>query len=138
MTTHYSLKFKLPGLPEPVNRQMVHWRNRHAQIKKWKAAVALALADKLKPPQPLNSATLTLVRNSSVEPDYDGLVSGFKAIVDALVEQGVLKDDKMSVIGQPKYEWRKAPPGKGFVSVRVEAMEMSTNQNSNEKVKERK
>ena len=118
----YSLSFRLPGLPEPINRQMVHWRNRHAQIKKWKAAVALELESHVKPPQPLTSAVLCLTRNSSVEPDFDGLVSGFKAIIDALVEQGILSDDKMSVIGQPKYEWRKAPPGKGFVQVKVEAV----------------
>jgi hypothetical protein len=38
-------------------------------------------------------------------PDSDGLVSGFKVIIDSLVKAGVLIDDNFKVIGMPVYTW---------------------------------
>jgi hypothetical protein len=73
-----------------------------------------------KPQSPLHAAVLTLTRCSSQEPDFDGLVSGFKSVVDGLVESGILKTDKVGCISQPKYLWEKAPAGKGKIKVRVE------------------
>lgn len=73
-----------------------------------------------KPPAPLQHAKLTLLRASSVEPDYDGLVSGFKHVIDCLVEAGILINDKRENIGVPDYLWEKAPMGKGFIRVTVE------------------
>ncbi len=116
----YCLDFTLQGLPKMSNQLLRgHWRGKHAHAIKWKKAVALACLC-YKPPQPLDRATLTLTRASSAEPDFDGLVSSFKSVIDGLVECNVLIGDKMSNIGQPKYLWEKCPPKKGHIKVRIE------------------
>lgn len=74
------------------------------------------------PAAPLEKAKLTLERHSSVEPDFDGLVSSFKFIIDGLVDCGVLIGDKTSVIGRPDYQWVKASPKKGKIVVIVEEL----------------
>lgn len=73
-----------------------------------------------RPLSPLKRARLTLIRFSSSEPDYDGLVHGFKPIIDGLKEAGVLIDDKFSNIGASNYQWEKCPPKKGRIIVIVE------------------
>lgn len=119
----YSLSFEINALP-PMSNQLLRggWRVKHANAKKWKRLVALAVQDQFKPSYPLSSAALELIRVSSVEPDFDGLVSGFKAVIDGLVEIGVLATDKMSCIGQPKYRWQKCKRGEGKVIVKVEVL----------------
>lgn len=94
------------------------WKRKHAQAKKWKALVAIHFA-KLRPPQPLLKANLNLTRASARQPDYDGLVSGFKSIIDGLVESEILANDTRDVIGVPQYDWLKAPQGKGHVLISV-------------------
>lgn len=119
-TKPYSLKFTIQGLPKMSNQLLRgHWQTKHAHAKKWKGAVRRALAILNKPAQPLTSAALCLVRESSVEPDFDGLVSSFKSVIDGLVEEGVLKSDKSSCIGQPKYQWVKGKPKQGRIIVEV-------------------
>lgn len=108
----------LPGLPKMTNSMMSSWRARYGHAKKWKVALALE-CHRQKIPL-LKKARLTLTRFSAVESDFDGLVSGFKHLIDGLVEAGVLPDDKMSTIGQPTYAWEKAKRGKGSVSVLIE------------------
>jgi hypothetical protein len=63
---------------------------------------------------------LTLTRGSSVQPDYDGLVSGFKHVIDGLVLAKVLINDDQETIGIPEYKWVKADPKEGFIRVTVE------------------
>lgn len=119
-TKPYTLAFELAGLPKMANQLLRgHWRVKHAHAMKWKLAVSLACHG-VKPRQPLASAALTLTRVSSVEPDYDGLVSSFKHVIDGLVEAGVLQSDKMSAIGRPDYRWERCSPRKGCVRVKVE------------------
>lgn len=115
----YVLEFTLPGLPRSANGSHGHWRVKHAQTKRWKQAV-FTKAWPFKPPQPLTSAALTLTRMSSVEPDFDNLVAGFKPIIDGLRQAGVLSDDKRVNVGRPDYRWEYAPPKAGRVRVRVE------------------
>ena len=98
-----------------------HWRVKHAHAMKWKLAVSLA-CHRFKPPQPLNRAVLTLIRASSAEPDTDGLISGFKHIVDGLVECGVLANDRPSNIGIPDYRWEKCAPKRGHVRIKIEEL----------------
>lgn len=69
---------------------------------------------------PLERARLTLTRYSSVAPDFDGLVSSFKHIIDGLIDAGVIVGDSMKVIGAPTYLWEKTSPAKGRVKVIVE------------------
>lgn len=118
----YSLEFTLKGLPPMSNQHLrMHWRTSHRATKDWKRKVNLAVCAQL-PPEPLIKARLTLTRHSTKEPDWDGLTSGFKSVVDGLVEAKVLIDDKPSVIGQPKCLWEKAKRGESRITVKVEAV----------------
>ena len=115
----YLLKFELPGLPKMSNQLLRgHWRSKHIHAKKWKREIWMA-AIHLKPLQPLEKALVTITRCSSVCPDFDGLVSAGKPLIDGLVECGVLIGDGMHVIGQPTYLWRKAAPGEGRTIILV-------------------
>lgn len=117
----YSLEFKLDGLPKmtnPSGARSTHWRVIKKERDNWKSLVVEAASGK-KPPEPLKKARLTLIRHSSVSPDPDGLVSGFKAIIDGLVEAGVLENDRFENIGMPQYLWSKVQPRKGYIEVRV-------------------
>lgn len=75
------------------------------------------------PKKPFKKASLTLIRHSSVEPDWDGLISSFKYVVDALVHYKLIVDDKMENIGRSHVHWKKAPPKKGFITVRFFGIE---------------
>jgi Holliday junction resolvase RusA-like endonuclease len=115
----YYLEFSIPGLPKTTNAGgRAHWAVKVKEAERWKWAVGVAVLRK-QPSAPLRKAQVTLTRHSSVEPEYDGLVSSFKAILDALTLHGVIADDQPSVIGVPKYEWKKAPPNQGRVEVCV-------------------
>ena len=120
---NYRLEIELPGLPKTTNaaRALGHWAKRHRLDAEWKATVGLYLSNK-RPPKPLEKAKLTLTRCSSVEPDYDGLVSSFKPVIDALVEAKVLQNDRVENIGHPQYMWEKAPARKGSIKVKIEEL----------------
>lgn len=121
----YRLEFTLQGLPKLANGSYGHWRVRAAAAKAWKQrSFATAWPDR--PPQPLKKAKVTLIRHSSSEPDFDGLVSSFKNVLDGLKQARVIEDDRGSVIGQPSYQWAKSAPKKGFVTVIVESIDQET------------
>lgn len=116
----YSVEFELKGLPKLTNQlSRGVWQKRMGHTNLWKRKVWAAVWH-LKPPEPLAHAALTLIRCSSREPDFDGLVSGFKPVIDGLVEAGILANDKSSNIGQPKYEWVKTSPKLGKIKIKVE------------------
>jgi hypothetical protein len=117
----YYLDFTLPGLPQMTNakRRVAHWAQLQKEANLWKRDLFRYLADK-KPPKPLENASLILTRGSSREPDYDGLVSGFKHVIDGLVIAGILVNDKRENIGIPTYIWEPAKPKGGYIRVRVE------------------
>jgi hypothetical protein len=75
---------------------------------------------KTKPTTPLKKARVTVVRHSSVAPDYDGLVSGAKSVIDGLVECGVLEDDSLAHIGMPSFSWEKCKKGEGRLTITIE------------------
>ena len=119
----YRLNFTLQGLPETTNaarHSNGHWSERHKKDKSWKRQVWVEALQKGRPRQPLHKASVTLIRYSASEPDFEGLVSSFKTILDGLTEAGVIANDSMSVIGQPAYYWRKAKPKQGKIEVFVE------------------
>jgi Holliday junction resolvase RusA-like endonuclease len=119
--TPYTFGFIYHQLPKPVNAwRGLHWRFRHAEDKKWKKIVGQLLLAHRKPAAPLKRAKLKLTRFSSVCPDSDGLTSSFKAVLDALVHNGVLEDDSFKHIGMPEYRWEKASPKQGRIEVMVE------------------
>lgn len=122
----YHLKFEMSGLPESTNRTRRdgHWAATYRKREGWKEMVYYAILEhRQRPPQaPLTKAQLKLTRCSSVQPDFEGLVSTFKAILDGLVKCGVLVDDNMNVIGQPDYRWEKTKPGRGKIRIEVQEM----------------
>jgi len=116
----YSLEVRLEGLPKPTNRSNVHWRVRAEHAKEWKQKT-FTVCWHLRPPEPLTKAKITISRHSSVCPDFDGLVSAGKHILDGLVQAKILVDDKFAVIGQPNYLWFKERPKFGHIIIKVEA-----------------
>jgi hypothetical protein len=117
---NYRLYFQIDSLPKMPNQILgSHWRTRSEHARLWKRLVWAAIANK-KPRAPLQRATVTLARHSSVEPDDDGMRGSFKPVLDALVQCGVLVDDKRENIGSPICFWVKAPPKKGRIVVIVE------------------
>jgi hypothetical protein len=116
----YRIEFELPGLPKTINvmGQKSYWV-RKAEKDKWLRMVWMATAGR-RPASPLTKARVSYARYSSCEPDWDGLVSGFKYIQDSLKACGLIADDKMSVIGQPQYAWFQAPAKQGKIRVIVE------------------
>lgn len=116
----YALEFTLPGLPKTANALLRGtWRGKHTHAQNWKRAVWGKCWHK-RPPEPLKTARLTLTRLSSVEPDYDGLVSSFKPVIDGLVESKVIANDRPANIGRPEYLWVRTTPRMGRITVRVE------------------
>lgn len=122
------LEFEINGLPKMSNDGLrgTHWSVKKKEADNWKRAVNNEVVhyfsfpetrDKF--PGSMEKAKLILTRFSSTSPDPDGLVSGFKHVVDGLVEAGVLKNDKISNIGMPEYRWEKCAPKKGKIRVEV-------------------
>lgn len=130
----FELEFRLNGLPRRTNNSNMHWRYRHKESRKWKNAVFFEcthylLKKRLEAPR-LVKAHLTLTRHSGVPPDYDGLVSGFKHVIDGLIDAEIISDDSMAVIGVPEYLWIYAPKNKGFITVRVSSLPSALKQSS--------
>ncbi len=118
------IEFVLPGLP-PINTADGPSRWARYRVKKaWMTRTILAARDAggRALPAPLARASVTIIRSSAREPDFDGLVQGGKFILDGLVKAGVLVDDSPKVIGRPDYRWERAPRGMGSVRVRVEGV----------------
>lgn len=120
----YRLEFEIPMLPRMQNPsgRGTHWRILHKEKEEIFDLVAKLTAGR-RPSRPLSRARLVLTRHSSVRPDPDGLVSGFKRVVDGMKACGILVDDKNANIDFPMYLWSKAAPGKGKVHVLVEEIE---------------
>lgn len=116
----YSLEFTIYGLPRMSNLgSKSHWRHAHAEAKRWQSDVVNMVGAR-KPPKPLERYKLTLTRYSAKEPDFDGIVRGFKSVVDGLQVAGVIADDKISNSGPWNVSWQKASPNVGRISVRVD------------------
>jgi len=117
----YALRFEIRGLPPNANASggsRNFWAI-SAERKLWIKAIDAFIAPHL-PRQPLLFAKLTLSRHSTISPDPDGLVGGFKSVVDALVQCGVLVNDRFENIGMPNYSWAKCKAGEGRIFVTVE------------------
>lgn len=116
----YKLEFVMSGLPKMSNQLFAgSWKIRAGNANIWKRKVWKSCWH-LAPKVPLGQARITLVRFSTRRPDSDGLVSGFKPIIDGLVEAKIIIGDSFDIIGFPKYEWEKTRVGHGKVSVKVE------------------
>lgn len=118
----YRFEFFEPRLPPPVNRMgRWHWAKKIMLVNEWKNIVQFWVMKKnAARATPIERARLTLIRHSSARPDFDGLVSSFKVVIDSLRYNGIIADDKHENVGVPEYLWLKAPPRKGGISVVVE------------------
>lgn len=121
MTTE--IYFEIPGLPKSPNALLgAHWRTRSAHAKKWHQYVKFAVM--ARPKIPWRKVRLELTRYSSVRMDRDGVFGSFKPVVDGLRYAGVIEDDHDKCVVEWKASWEKAPPKKGYISVRVVNLEM--------------
>ena len=117
----FKLAFEINQLPRMTNPsgRPTHWAIKAKEANHWIGLVAEAVRAAGPAPVrlPLKRAKLQLTRFSSVSPDADGLVSGFKHVVDGLVRAGVLVNDKFVNIGFPEFNWVKVPPKQGRIRV---------------------
>lgn len=121
----YYLIAELPGLPKMMNSQGLS-TNRFVLAslrKRWRTAVAKLVLQR-KPRAPHKRARVRFTRFSSVCPDPDNLVAGFKPCLDGLVDGGILTNDKWDNVGMPEYTWVKAPQKAG--KIRIEVWSIST------------
>lgn len=114
-----TLHFLIGELPDTVNqsRKRSGWQAISRNADHWRRMIHDKVVQHGKPALPFAKARLTLIRHSSREPDYDGLVASFKVVIDGLVKAGVIMDDKRDVIGIPDYRHQKAPRDKGMIEV---------------------
>ena len=119
MDAKYEKSFYIYDLPKTINSiGRKHWAVKKKEAHRWHVLV-LYCVSKHRPSKPLKKAKLHLIRFSTMSPDFDGLVSSFKHVIDGLVNARVLEDDKFSNIGQPTYEWKKAKPKEGKIWVEI-------------------
>jgi hypothetical protein len=115
----YKLCVRINDLPKTRNALSDKRWTRYKESKKWHALVKLSIPPHNKPDAPLEKAKLHFIRCSSKMPDYDGLVSSFKYVLDALVQHKILVDDNLNVCKQPRYEWIKGKRNQGYIEIRV-------------------
>ena len=84
--------------------------------RQWKEMVVWHVGNK-RPEKPLSVPKITIIRMSSSQPDYDGLVSSGKHLLDGLIVARVLDDDKHV---RPNYLWEKCPSKEGRMRIIVE------------------
>jgi len=134
MSNRYILSFEINDLPKMANAsgsKSTHWRYAQKEVKKWHNLVSAAVATH-KPPRPIQKVKLTLTRCSSVAPDYDGLVRGFKSVVDALCLCKILENDTLEITGPWDCRWVKAPAKQGKIQITVEEI-VSINHSNQER-----
>lgn len=106
------ISFFIPDLPLMTNNLLRrHWSFIMKEKNKWHRLVKAAVLTQtivLGMKEPYKKARITFIRRSLKEPDFDGLISGFKFVTDGLVSANVIVDDKVSVIGKSTYLWEKA------------------------------
>lgn len=114
----FKLTFEIHALPKMANGSHGGWQAAAAQRKKWKLLTAQQLMGRA-PTVPFQRLRAVFIRCSSMEPDDDGLVHGFKPIRDALVQFGFVVDDKRKNL-DAIYRWEKAPAKQGKIRVEIE------------------
>lgn len=113
-------EFSIKYLPKTINAiGRSHWTVKSNEAKRckdmvWEQCARIGIVG-----ERLQKATLEFTRHSFKEPDFDGLVSSFKHIIDGLTVAGVIEDDKPSVIGSPVFKWEWAPKMSGYISIKV-------------------
>lgn len=118
----YELSFvihELPKMANPSGAKSTHWRYAKLERDRWQKLVEIAVMGLPRPERPLKRYRLFLVRYSSTQPDYDGLVRGFKHTIDSLVVLGFLENDRLENTGAWDCTWEKGMPKKGKIFVNI-------------------
>lgn len=98
----YTLEFQINALTDSPNKFLgAHWVTRKRNADKWRRLVWTKVWH-LKPPAPLKRAEVECERHGARMLDADNARGSFKAVIDALVHWGVIADDSVAVIGEPK------------------------------------
>lgn len=117
---NYRLYLRLEGLPQRINQSArKHWAIQAKEARLWRGLVEGKVTLSMRPKYPLKKAKLKLTRHSSNRPDFDGLVSSCKHIIDGLIDANVIEDDNYDIIGMPEFAWVKAARGAGFIEIEV-------------------
>lgn len=99
MTTEITFPGRIPGNNGGDGLLRMKWTKKHRLLRDYNWIVASATKNRHTGP-----VSITLTRYSTgVEMDYDNLVSTGKLLIDAIVDQKVIADDKQSVIVERKY-----------------------------------
>lgn len=110
---------KLPCMTNAIGRR--HWSAKHKERVIWQRLVSEQCYLHKINSLALTKVKLSFVRCSSRPPDFDGLVSGFKVVIDSLVKCGVITDDNVTIVGQPSYTWEHRPTKQGGrVKIKIE------------------
>lgn len=114
----YTCLIRVDELPKLPNRLLgMHWRVRHNEKDRWLIHIGCHVLGR-KPAKPLERAHLKLTRHSAQSPDPDAMVGGWKYVIDALVNVGVLAGDTPEHVTL-ECMWEKAAPRKGRITVEV-------------------
>lgn len=108
---------EIQGLPPMANGGHGSWQKSHGIRKAWKTRVGNMLLGKV-PRTPYQLIHVIFTRHSSSEPDYDGLVHGFKPVRDALVNFGIVIDDDSTHM-RSEYRWCKAKAKEGKITIEI-------------------
>jgi len=113
-------EIEILGLPKLINAiGYRHWAVKVQEARRWKQLVYQQCVFHKIGQLNLQKAELELFRYSSREPDFDNLAGSFKHVIDGLVYAQVLKDDRPSVIGSPKFHWVKEKRKFQRVKIRI-------------------
>lgn len=120
-------EFEIKGLPKATNTlNRMHWAKKAKEAKMWKQIVLLHCRQLMICDASLKQAGLELTRFSSVEPDFDGLVSTWKHVIDGLVEAQVIIDDRPSVLKDVQFRWEKIGKKIGKIRVKIFSLQAET------------
>ncbi len=118
------IKFTIPKMTPLLNEwQRMHWRTRKQVNEEWMWWVRdqWCALPRYEGELPLLKCTVHIERhNYGVFPDWDGLYGGLKPLIDALVKNGIIKDDNQKVITQLTAKSVKCKKGEGKTVVIIE------------------
>jgi hypothetical protein len=121
----YNLRIIIPQLPAITsNGSHGHWLKTARKQREWRRLVVYNVGFRT-PDKPLEKASVTFIRHSSVQPDDDNLRISFKSVRDGLKDAGVIIDDKPANLPNPIYKWERAPKGAGFISIFIQEITTS-------------
>jgi len=116
----YKTKITIKGLPPLPNNAKKHWSKVNESRKLWHRLVEISIPHK--PKEPLKLCTITCTRFTADKCDFDSLVYSFKPVMDALILSGIIVDDDMETIINPKYFFTKSTRKDAHITIHIEEL----------------